>query len=466
MHPCAAQRATTRAIFFLNTMKRKTISLLAVMPVALCLAVSARGADLLEVYKQAQSADAIYAAARAAWVATQEKLPQGRSGLLPSISFSGSTQYNDREISFRDSTIVGSSARFNSNALSLSLTQPIFRRQNIVAYSQGKTQVTQADAVLSVAAQDLITRAAQAYVDVLLARDNVAFAGAQKTAIAEQLTQAKISFQVGTATITDTHEAQARYDLAVSQEIGAQSELEVKQRTLELLIGKNTPTLAPLGPGLKLISPEPAILDKWVEEARTANPQVRAAEMNLTLAQQEVSRNRGAHYPTLDAFAGYSKNASAVGTLGGPGTDITNKNIGLQLAVPIYQGGLVNSRVREAAANEEKARQDLENTRRTAELLARQNYLGVTNGVAQVKALETALASSQSALSSTRLGREVGVRTQVDVLNAQQQVFSARRDLAQAKYNYIMSTLKLKAAVGRLTENDIVAINAWLDRTK
>jgi len=446
-------------------MRGTTIFALAIA-LSLGASITARGADLLEVFKQAQTADVVYGAARASWVAAQEKAPQGLSGLLPSLSVSGSTQFNDRTISFRDPSVVGSSARFNSNALSLSLTQPVYRRQNIVAYEQGKTQGEQADYILAQASQDLITRVAQAYVDVLLARDNVVFAGAQKTAIAEQLTQAKISFQVGTATITDTHEAQARYDLAGSQEIAAQSDLEVKQRTLELLIGKATPVLSPLGPGLQLVMPEPAVQEKWVGEARSANPQVRAAESNLTLANQEVSRNRGGHYPTLDAFAGYSKNSSGVGTLGGPGTDINAKNIGLQLAVPIYQGGLVNSRVREAAANEEKARQDLENTRRTSELLARQNYLGVTSGIAQVRALEAGVTSSQSALDSTLLGREVGVRTQVDVLNAQQQLFSARRDLAQAKYNYIMSTLKLKAAVGRLTEQDIVAVNAWLDRSK
>lgn len=423
----------------------------------------ARGADLLEVYKQAQSGDVVYAGARAAWAAAQEKLPQGRSGLLPKVDITGSTQFNDRDITFRDNT-PGGSARFNSNALALTLTQPVYRRQNFVAYEQGKTQIEQADAVLSQAAQDLITRAAQAYVDVLLARDNVAFAAAQKTAISEQLTQAKISFKVGTATITDTHEAQARYDLAVAQEIQALSDLEIKQRALELLIGKAAPSLAPLGAGLQLVSPQPAVQEKWIEEARSANPQVRALEANLTLAQQEVARNRGGHYPTLDAFAGWSRNAAGVGTLGGPGTEIVNKNIGLQLAIPVYQGGVVDSRVREAAANENKARQDLENARRNAELNARQNYVGVTNGIAQVKAQEAALASSQSALDSTRLGREVGVRTQVDVLNAQQQVYTARRDLAKAKYDYIMSTLRLKAAVGRLTEQDVVAVNAWLER--
>jgi outer membrane protein len=431
-----------------------------------CAPLLAAGADLLEVFRQAQQSDAIYASARASWVAAQEKLPQARSGLLPTLSFTGSTQYNDRDIRFRDPTVVGSSARFNSNSLVLSLNQPIFRAQNFVAYQQGRSQIDLADATLAVATQDMITRAAQAYVDVLLARDNVAFAAAQKAAISEQLTQAKISFQVGTATITDTNEAQARFDLAVSQEIAAQSDLEVKNRTLELLIAKPTPVLAPLGAGLQLVTPQPAALEKWVEDSRTSNPQVRVAEANLTLARQEVSRNRAAHLPTVDTFASAGINRAGVGTLGGPGTNIDTKSVGVQLAVPIYQGGVVNSRVREAAANQDKTVQELESARRNAELAARQGYLGVTSGIAQVKALEAALTSSQSALDSSRLGREVGVRTQVDVLNAQQQLFSARRDLAKAKYDYIMATLKLKSAVGRLTEADIVAVNAWLQRGK
>ena len=177
-----------------------------------------------------------------------------------------------------------------------------------------------------------------------------------------------------------------------------------------------------------------------------------------------MERNRVGHYPTLDAFARWSDDRSGAGTFGGSGPDINSRVIGLQLAVPIYQGGVVNSRVREAMANEDKARHDLENARRTAELNTRQSYLGVTSGIAQVKALEAALTSSQSALDSSRLGREVGVRTQVDVLNAQQQLFSARRDLAQAKYNTILSTLRLKAAVGRLAEEDLAAVSAWLER--
>lgn len=428
------------------------------------IAIPAHGADLAEIFRLAQNADAVYGSARAAWTAAQEKLPQGRSGLLPSISVSGSTQYNDRRIDFRDAVTPDNNTRFNSNALSLSITQPIYRRQNIIVHEQAKTQLEQADAVLAQAAQDLITRTAQAYLDVLLAQDNVALAGAQKTAIAEQLAQAKISFEVGTATITDTHEAQARYDLSVAQEIAAQNDLEVKKRALDQLIGRAAPALAPLGPGFKLVSPDPAAIDKWVEEARNNNHQVRAAQSGVTLAGQEVERNRGGHYPTLDAFATWSENRSGAGNFGGTGTDVNNKIIGLQLAVPIYQGGLINSRVRESLALEDKSRLDLESARRTAELATRQGYLGVTSGIAQVKALEAALTSSQSALDSSRLGREVGVRTQVDVLNAQQQLFSARRDLAQAKYNYILSTLRLKAAVGRLAEQDLTAVSAWLER--
>jgi outer membrane protein len=442
---------------------RKTMSVILVYLV-LATGIPAYAADLLRIYRMAQGADMVFGSARATWAATQERLPQGRSGLLPSVNLSASTQYNDREISFRDPFTPESNAQFNSNAITLSISQPIYRRQNLVAYEQAKTQLEQSDAVLAQAAQDLILRISQAYFDILLAQDNVAFAGAQKAAISEQLAQAKISFEIGTATITDTHEAKARFDLSVSQEIAAKNDLEVKIRTLEQFIGSATPPLTPLGVALKLVTPEPAVMDKWAEEARLASLQVRAAESVLVIANKEVERNRGAHHPTLDAFASYSENRTGSGTFGGSGFDTNTKAIGLQLAIPIYQGGLVNSRVREALATEDRARHDLENARRTAELAARQTYLGVTSGIAQVKALEAALVSTRSSLDSTRLGREVGVRTQVDVLNAQQQLFSARRDLAQARYTYILSSLRLKAAVGRLSEIDVAQINALLAR--
>jgi outer membrane protein len=442
------------------------MGLLKAASIALLLVVAsaARGADLLEIYRAAQGADAVYAGARAAWTAGQEKLPQGRSGLLPSATLSANTQYNDRELRFRDPTQSPGTAAFNSNSVALSVTQPLYRPQNFAVFEQGKTQVAQSDSVFAQAGQDLILRVAQAYFDVLLAQDTVALAQAQLSAIGEQLAQAKRNFEVGTATITDTHEAQARFDITASSEIAARNDLEIKRRVLEVLIGRQAPGISPLGKRFSPRTPSPGDMESWVARAADSNLQVKVNEASLIIAGQEVQRNRAGHRPTVDAFATYSDAGSGSGFQGGSGTDTTNKIVGVQLAVPLYQGGLVNSRVREALANEDRARQDLENARRNAQLSARQAFLGVTNGLAQVKALEAALTSSQSSLDSTRLGREVGVRTQVDVLNAQQQLFQTRRDLAQAKYNYILSLLRLNDAAGSLTEADLALVNDWLDR--
>lgn len=425
---------------------------------------TAYSADLLDVYRQAQLADTTYAAARSTWAAAQERIPQGRAGLLPLATLSASAQYNDRSTRFRDSTVPRSNADFGSTGVSLSVTQPIYRRQNTIVYEQALTQVEQADAQLALAAQDLILRVAQAYLDVLLAQDSVAFAEAQKTAIGQQLEQAKRNFEVGTATITDTHEAQARYDLTSAQEIAARNDLELRRRALEQVIGRAAPQVAPLGPQFTMRLPEPATMDPWVELAQRSNLQVRISQSGLTFATQEIARNRGAHYPTVDAFATLSESGSGATSTTGFATDTRNAVVGLQVAVPLYQGGAISSRVREAIALEDRARQDLESARRAAELNARQAFLGITSGTAQVRALEAALLSTESQLSSTRLGQEVGVRTQVDLLNAQQLLFSARRDLAQSKYNYILSLLRLEAAIGELTENDLAAVNQWLAR--
>jgi len=426
---------------------------------------AASAADLLDVFRQAQRSDTAYGGARAAWAATQERIPQGRAGLLPLASLSASAQFNDRNTRFRDSTALRSNAEFGSTGLTLSVTQPIYRKQNLIVYDQALTQVEQADAQLALAAQDLILRVAQAYFDVLLAQDSVAFAEAQKTAIGQQLEQARRNFEVGTATITDTHEAQARFDLTTAQEIAARNDLELRRRALEQIIGRGAPPLAPLGPQFTLKSPEPARMDPWVDLATRGNLQVRIASSGLTFATQEIARNRGAHYPTLDAFATLSESGSGSASVSASASDTRSAVFGVQLSLPIYQGGAINSRVREAIANEDRARHDLENARRTAEFNARQAFLGITSGTAQVRALEAALISTQSQLSSTRLGQEVGVRTQVDVLNAQQLLFSARRDLAQSKYNYILSLLRLEAAIGELTEDDLNAVNLWLDRS-
>jgi outer membrane protein len=432
--------------------------------ILLATATATNGADLLEIFRMGQSADAQYAAARAAWSAGQEKLPQGLSGLLPSATVSASTQYNDREFRSRDRAVGTFDSQFNSNVASISVTQPLYRPQNLTVYEQAKSQVVQSDAVFAQAAQDLLLRIAQAYFDVLLAQDTIVFAQAQLVAFARQLEQAKRNFEVGTATITDTHDAQSRYDLTVSLEITAKNDLEIRKRFLELIIGRPMPGISPLGPRFSPGFPEPNNPVAWVDEAGANNLQVRASQASLEFATKEIARTRAGHLPTLDAFASYSDSGAGAGTVGIAGVDTKISVVGVQLAIPIYQGGLTSSRVREALANEEKARQDLENARRTAQLTAQQTFLGVASGVSQVKALEAALVSSQSSLDSTRLGQEVGVRTVVDVLNAQQQLSQTRRDLAQAKYNYILALLRLKAAAGQLTEQDLEGVNGWLDR--
>jgi outer membrane protein len=428
-------------------------------------ALETAGADLLSTYRDAQSADAVYASARAAYEAGKEILPQGLAGLLPTVSVAANTQYNDRNLSFRGpATGVGGTAQFNTNSVNVVATQPLFNYQNWITYQQAKDQVSQAEAQFLQVSQDLIVRVAQAYFDLLLAEDNVALAAAQKAAIGEQLAQAKRNFEVGTATITDANDAQARYDLTVSQEIAAQNDLEVKRQALQQIIGKPVLALAKVGSNFPLTPPTPNNMDQWVEQAMNSSLQIRIAQANLDFADKSVSLNRAGHLPTLNAIASYVDSGAGSGVQGGSGVDSTTKFVGLQLALPVYQGGLVSSRVRQALANLDKARQDLENARRTVAFNTKQAFLGVTNGMAQVRALQAALVSSQSSLDSSKLGQEVGVRTQVDVLNSTQQLITTRRDYAQTVYNYIMSALKLKSAAGTLSDDDLAYINTGLEK--
>ena len=425
---------------------------------------SAQAADLLDIYHSAQTDDPVFAAARAAQQAGQEKLPQGRSLLLPSVNLSANSTFNDQTTQYRGNFAIpgaGGNHRFNSNGYGVTLVQPLFRQQNWLAYSESELQVAQTDAQFKIAEQDLVLRAAQAYFDVLIARDSVALAEAQKSAISEQLAQAKRNFEVGTATITDTHEAQARHDLTSAQEIAAQNNLEIKKSSLQQLTNAQPKELNPLGKSFKLEAPLPADMEKWVSDAELNNPQLAIAQAGAELADKEVSRNRGGHLPTVDLVANYSK-SSANGGGFGIGSDTTSKSVGVQLNLPIFQGGAVNSKWREAEANRERAKQDLENARRSVASQTRQAYLGVVSGIAQVKALQQALTSSESVLEASKLGQEVGVRTNLDVLNAQQQLYSTRRDLYQAQYNYLLSELRLKAAVGSLNESELGKINQAL----
>jgi outer membrane protein len=427
----------------------------------------AQAADLLETFRAAQANDPVFAAARATLQAGQEKLPQGRSQLLPSISLSANSTFNDQTIQYLGANPFGGAntavQRYNSYGYSVNLTQPLFRQQNWLAYTEAELQVAQAEAQFKLAEHDLILRVAQAYFDVLIAQDSVQLAEAQKTAITEQLEQAKRNFEVGSATITDTHEAQARFDLTVAQEIAAQNNLEIKRRALQQLINEMPKDIRHLGKEFKLEAPQPADMEQWVSDAQLNNPQLAVAKAVAEIAEKEVARNRGGHYPTVDLVANYSKTNANGSSLGfGGGSDVTGKSVGVQLNMPLFQGGAINSRWREAEANRDRAKEELENARRSVATQTRQAYLGVVSGIAQVKALQQALTSSESVLEASKLGQEVGVRTNLDVLNAQQQLYATRRDLYQAEYNYLVSQLRLKAATGSLSEEELARVNRAL----
>lgn len=428
-------------------------TLLALAAAALFAVQPALGADLLSIYRDALSNDPGYAAARAEYEATKERVPQARAGYLPDARVTGSVGRSRYEFEGLG-TITD-----NTQGYTLSLSQPIFRAQNLIAIGQARNQVLSGEAKVGDALQDLLLRTAQAYFDVLLAQDNVMLSDAQKKAISEQLAQAKRNFEVGTATIVDTYEAQAKYDLAVAKEISDRNDLEIKQRALQQLIGKLPPSLNPLKDQVALPLPVPNNMDEWVAAGEKTSLTLAQFQAAYDIAAQEVSRQRAGHLPTVDLTGTYNNTPSPAA-----GNPEKTTGIGINVTLPIFQGFGQQSRVREAVANRDRAQQELERTRRAVAQSVRQSFLGVTNGVAQVKAFEAAQVSNQSSLDSTILGREVGVRTGVDVLNAQQQLFQARRDLQQARYNTILSQLRLKASTGRLAEEDLAEVNRLLAR--
>ena len=426
------------------------------------LSLSANATDLLQIYQDALANDPQYASARSSLTAGQEKSVQGRAGLLPTIGLNGSDTRSRVE---SQPDIANADRNFTtfSNTWSLALSQPLFRWANWQQYEQGKLSVVISEAQFAQAKQDLIVRVGQAYFDVLAAQDTLATLQAQKVAISEQLASAKRNFEVGTSTITDTHEAQARYDLATAQEFAAQSDLQVKRSALQQIIGKEAGELATLKAGVKLNSPQPAAVNEWVSSAEKQNFNVVASEVAVEVAKREIERNRAGHYPTLDLVA--STGRTATGGASSTGTGVVKPTtIGVQWSIPLFAGFAVDSKVKEAVALQEKARNDLETNRRSAAQGARQACTGVTSGLAQVKAYEAAEISSQSALDSNKLGYQVGVRINIDVLNAQQQLYTTRQNLAKARYDTIMNGLRLKSAAGTLKEEDLSEVNTLLQR--
>jgi outer membrane protein len=330
-----------------------------------------------------------------------------------------------------------------------------------IEQSKRAVEVSQAD--LQTVEQDLAVRLAQAYFDVLGAQDTLTTAQANKKAIGEQLASAKRNFEVGTATITDTREAQARFDLATAQEIAADNDLRTKRIALDQLVGRTGVTPLPLKVPVVLPPTAPANVEQWVSQGDAQHPTIRRAKLGLDVAQLETEKARAAGRPTLNAVGqlGAARN-------GGSGVSVSgvtsSASIGLELSMPLYSGGAIDNRIKETLVLEEKSRSDLEAARRGVAQGTRQVFFGVQSGQAQVKALEAAESSSKLALEATQLGYRVGVRVNLDVLNAQTQLFTTQRDLARARYDVIVNSLRLRQAAGTLAPPDVDAVNALLAR--
>jgi len=418
---------------------------------------------IIDIYQKALSKDAVIAAQRAATKAGEEKETQGFSLLMPSINASANINYQYSKNDYDDNaSIPDSSSTSDSSNINLNLTQPLFRLANKSSYAQSKITNNQSQLQLLIAEQNLILRVAKAYFDILSANESLAVAKSQTLAFKENLERAKLTFKVGTATKTDKLEAQARYDLTRASELSAQNQLAIAQQTLASIIGESPEILKSLRKDEQLLNVDPKNMQHWVDSALTNNLNLKLSHSGVKISQLEIKKLKNDRMPAIDliASAGLSKlyiNQFKTDNIN------TNASIGLQLSVPLYTGGLMTSRIREAESLRTQQKFTHTDTQRQIILQTQQAYLTALNGFQQVEALKQASISSESALEATRKGMEVGVRTNLDLLNAQQQFYETERDYTVAKYNYLLTVLNLKAAAGSLAEEDINNLNALLD---
>jgi len=461
-------------------------------PLALALALgfaasAAQAQSLKELYDAARGYDATYLSARALADSAQYRADQAAALRLPTVGLQASSTLVRAESDSESTSPTGLAApaparvttptttetRTTNNQVVLSAQQSLFNRANGVTIEQAERAVTIAQAQLRSAEQDLIVRLSQAYFDVLGAQDTLNTVQASKKAISEQLASAKRNFEVGTATITDTREAQARFDLSLAQELAADNDLRVKRLALDQLVGRTNATPRQLALPVALPPVAPANVDDWVTGAETRSPTIQQAQLNLEIARLETEKARAGHLPTVALGATYSRtypSGTSETTHGTSGAFINstragNSNsatLGVTLNVPLFAGFSVQNRIKETLSLEEKARNDLDAARRGVSQGTRTAFYGVQSGQAQVKALEAAESSTKLALEATQLGYKVGVRVNLDVLNAQTQLFTTQRDLAKARYDVIVNSLKLRQVSGQLQPEDLQATDALL----
>jgi outer membrane protein len=419
-------------------------------------APAAQAQNLQELYEAARAYDATYLSARSLSQSAEFKAAQAEALRRPTANLTANATTTQLDLP----RVNGSN---NTLGASVGARYPLFNKANDASYAQAQKALQVAQADLATAEQDLILRVSQAYFDVLAAQDALATTRAAKTAITEQLASAKRNFEVGTATITDTREAQARFDLATAQELAADNDLRTKRIALDQLVGRMG--VAPKGLAKPVVLPgvQPADAEVWVAQSDSAHPAVQKAKLALEVAQLEAEKSRAGKLPTVDAVASLG-GTDANGKLATTPGLTKSAALGVQMTWPLYTGGAVENRLKETIALEEKSRNDLEAARRSVAQLTRQAYFGLQSGMAQVKALEAAESSSQLALEATQLGYRVGVRVNLDVLNAQTQLFTTQRDLAKARYDVLLTNLRLRQASGVLKADDLRPLNALLTR--
>ena len=436
---------------------------LALAAAALFSSAAAAAMDLRQAYEAAQSNDAQIRAARAGAEATRERLPQAKAQLRPNIAINMGRNYNDLTTTGRGmlGNSVTSETHYYSSNQALSVRQPLYRPYQSAQVRQAHAQVADADATLERDEQNLVIRVGEAYFDALLAEDQLALILAQKTTYSTQLDAARKGFDAGTGTRTDIDEAQARLDMTVAQELEARQNMVFTRHRIEVLTGQSMHELARLDvERFQASAPVPASVEAWIEQAEAHSPELQALRAQLEAAKQEVSKGRAGHLPTLDAVAQWSRtNSDNVTSVN---TRYDNKSIGLQLSIPLYAGGQVNSTVRQGLAAQERAQEMLEATRRDLGVRVHREFRGVTEGVLRIQALEQAVRSAQQAVQSNRRSFEAGVRTTIDVLNAEQQKTLALRDLAQARYLYLVSQLRLQSLAGADRLDTVQQANRWL----
>lgn len=416
----------------------------------------AQADDLVSTYQLALDSDPQYQAAVEAHRAALEVIPQSRAALLPNIAITGDVSRN------RFDQRNSSDTSYSTNqTYSVGLRQALYQRERFLQLEQADNRVVQADAQLVAAQQDLLLRVATRYFLVLGAQDNVAFVEADKEAIARTLDQAQQRFDVGLAAITDTLEAQARYDIAVSDAINAERLLDDTREALRELTGELPVAPEVLKAEIPLMTPEPVDQDAWVAAALEQNPLVLAARAATEVAKQEIQVQNSGHYPSLDMVADYSYRDTEFG--GFTPLERNDSAIGLQLSLPLYEGGLVSSQTRQSRYQYNQAREEQEKQRRATERQTRDNYRGIISGISKVSALKNAVISNEKAVEAAETGFEVGTRAVVDVLDAQRELLRARRDHARSRYDYLLDTLRLKQAAGILHETDLVQVNNLLE---